>query len=207
MSIFDRQLRGEKARKAGGHFEDKIGESLDAYAEAAIAYLDFMPLPMTPCGQRHPLTKAPMYIPKGKAPFDVYGHKPTHLERLGQVAVFVGAECKSSSERETSLPIVKPLQHGKGLAYHQLDALALVAKLGGVARVIWDNAGEVGILDEAKIIHHHLVYSQSLAAEEGGRKPVMGSRSIPWASFQVVDYGFVGGKLVIDWLRAGVSLN
>jgi hypothetical protein len=53
------------------------------------------------------------------------------------LAQMVGAELKSTSKHEASLSIVKPKCDGSGLEFHQLDALALLARMGGIARVVW----------------------------------------------------------------------
>jgi hypothetical protein len=207
MSTFQ---QGMEARKTGTGFEARIGDSFEAYAKTSRAFLDFMPLPMTPCGMRHPRTKAPLYIPKGKAPFDIYGFAPQQYAagtapdgaaEIVPVAVMVGAECKATGEPETSLAIVKAGTHASGLAQHQLEALALLAKLGGIARVIWDNGGQVGVLKEGGIIYAERVFQMAISAELAGKKAAHGSKSIPWESFEVVDYAVVGGKLVIDWLK------
>jgi hypothetical protein len=209
MSSF---LQGAAARDTGTDFEKEISKSFQAYAKIGRAYLDFMPLPMSPCGIRHPHTKAPLYIPKGKAPFDVYGHAPVQLTnapagalepgaKILPVALFVGAELKATSEPETSLPIVKPDKHASGIAYHQLAALALVARMGGIARIVWDNGGQIGVLREEAIMAAHVIYDASLQSEVRGKgKGPNGSRSIKWESFEKVDYANVGGTVCIDWL-------
>jgi hypothetical protein len=200
-------LDGAKARERGGDFEQEIGKTFTAYAKVGKAYLDFMPLPMTPCGIRHPATRAPLYIPRGKTPFDVYGYAP-HEPRTAPrdnappLAVFIGAELKSSKDPETTLPIVKPGSHAHGIAYHQLDALALLARIGGIARVVWNNAGMIGVLDEQRIIAAHAIYQRSLSSEQRGNgMGPKGSRSLSWEMFQRVEYANVGGTLCIDWLK------
>jgi len=198
-------LSGTYARDKGTGLEKEVGRSFEAYAKIGRAYLDFMPLPMSPCGIRHPHTKAPLYIPKGKAPFDVYGHAPLPAgpEKDGKrLSVFVGAELKASNNPETSLPIVKPDAHASGIAYHQLAALALVARLGGIARVVWDNGGEIGVLGNDAIMAAHAIYEASLMSEIRGKgKGAAGARSIKWERFQVVDHANIGGIVCIDWLR------
>lgn len=203
----EKLVRGGANREAGNDFEKRIEPSFVAYAKIGRAYLDFMPVPTRVIGKRGGM-KFPVRVADGKAPFDVYGYAPKAVQvgsATFDIAVFVGAELKSSNEPQTSLPIVKPDNHAKGLAYHQLEALALVARMGGIARVVWDNGGEVGILGEAQILHHHLVYEASRRSEEAGRgKGKVGSRSIPWASFQKVKPTEpVGGAIIIDWLILG----
>jgi hypothetical protein len=63
------------------------------------------------------------------------------------------------------VPIVKPDKHASGIAYHQLAALALVARMGGMARIVWDNGGQIGVLREGRA--HHL---RRQFAERGARQ-------------------------------------
>ena len=66
---------------------------------------------------------------------------------------------------------------------------------------MWDNGGQVGVMDQSGIIHPAAVYEQSLASERAGKgKGQRNSSSIPWTQFRVVDYGNVGG-VCIDWLK------
>jgi hypothetical protein len=118
------------------------------------------------------------------------------------VAVFVGAELKSTRDHETSLSIVHPDSDSHGLEYHQLDALALVARIGGIARIVWDKRGAYGVLEEDQIIVAHAIHEQSLASERNGKGP-FGSRSIKWSLFKMVDYASFGGVVAIGWLMLG----
>ena len=198
-------LQGIAARDTGVAFEKQIERSFEAYAKIGRAYLDFMPIPMTPCGIRHPHTKAPLYIPKGKAPFDIYGHAPVETDATKdqkRLSLFVGAELKASNKPETSLAIVKPDAHASGLAYHQLAALALVARLGGIARIVWDNGGQIGVLGNDEVLAAHAIYEASLQTELRGKgRGPSGARSIRWENFRVVDFGNVGGVVCVDWLK------
>jgi hypothetical protein len=107
---------------------------------------------------------------------------------------------KVSNKLETSLPIVEPDAHASGIVYHQLAAL--VARLGGIARIVWDNGGEIGILGNDTIMAAHAIYEASLQSEMRGKgKGVNGARSIRWAGFQTVDYANIGGVVCIDWLK------
>lgn len=213
--------KGRMSRDLGNAFEQNIERSFAGYAHAEIAYLDRMPVPMTPCGRRGAHGE-PLYIPKGKAPFDIYGYAPVRVlpwrkeyrfdpkqttlalpvGGWGNLPVFVGAELKATNERSNSLPIVHPNGDGSGLEYHQLDALALVARMGGFARVVWDNGGDYGILREDKIVAVHATYEHSLATERQGKgKGARGSRSIPWSLFEPIEYANVGGTICLDWLK------
>jgi hypothetical protein len=101
------------------------------------------------------------------------------------------------------LPIVHPdAKSGDGVQYHQLEALALLAQMGGVARIVWNNGGEVGALTEAGILAAFTIYCASLESERRGKgKGAVGSRSIRWTSFKPVPWANVGGVLCLDWLR------
>jgi hypothetical protein len=197
---------GKLARDGGNSFEKQIGATFPVYAQGGKAFLDFMPLPMTPCGRRGSHGE-PLYIPKGKAPFDVYGHAPRRLQDKGantfDLAVFVGAELKHTKDVQPSLSIVHPdAESGDGLKFHQLDALALVARMGGVARVVWDNGGQVGVLSESGILAAHAIYSASLASERRGKgKGPVGSRSIKWTAFKPVEWENLSGVVALNWLK------
>jgi hypothetical protein len=199
------------ARAAGSAFEQSVGRSFEGYASQGVAYLDFMPIPTRAI--RVPGFKGVAYVPCGHAPFDVYGHRPrmvfrqpapngTTINRPVQLAVMVGAELKTTKDHEKNLSIVHPESDSHGLEYHQLYALALLARMGGVARIVWDNGGQVGVASEDSIVLAYEVYEQSLASERRGNgKGPRGSRSIPWTAFKPVDYGNVGGVICLDWLK------
>lgn len=213
--------QGKVNKRSGHDFESEIAKTFPFYAEAGKAYLDLMNPPMAPAGNRGGI---PLYVPNGKAPFDVYGYAPRqvplsfkglaipHMHQIDpeaptqpmmhQLAVFVGAELKASSEPSPSMRIVKPGTHGQGLAFHQLNALALLAKMGGISRIVWNNAGQIGILREAQIIAAEIVIERSLASEQAGKGPgVIGSRSIKWEVFEQIGYSDMGGQQLIDWLK------
>ena len=81
------------------------------------------------------------------------------------VAVFVGAELKSNKDHEVSLWIVTPIPIATVWSTTSSSALALVARIGGIARIVWDNGGAYGVLEEDQIIVAHAIYEQSLASE------------------------------------------
>lgn len=186
------------AQRSGKDFEATIGESLEAYRRLGIAAMDFMPVPMAPAGVlgRHGNM---LYTPKGKAPFDVYGMI------LGS-GLAVGAELKASTQPDTALSIVAAESGGKGLQAHQLDALALFAGSKAVARLVWNNGGQVGVLENEGILSVASAYRSSLDAEATGRPPARGSRSIRWEMFKVIEVEVrtVGGEsaVLLDWLDA-----
>lgn len=70
-------------------------------------------------------------------------------------------------------------------------------------RTVWDNGGQVGVMDESGIIGTAAVYEPSLASERAGKgNGPRGSRSIPWTQFSVAKYGNVGGVVCFDWAQA-----
>jgi hypothetical protein len=125
------------------------------------------------------------------------------------VAIMVGAELKASGEPETSIPLVKPKQDGHGIEAHQLDALALLARMGGIARIVWDNGGEIGVLRNEGILAAHAIFMASLASEDRGKgKGLVGSRSIKWERFEKVDHAAnIGGTVTVDWLLADAEFQ
>jgi hypothetical protein len=189
--------RGKKNRDAGKEFEDDIGETFEVYAaiEPRLPGRDAGPDEADRPGDARLRRQSPVRRVRLRADARSRG-------RAGSSAVFVGAELKTSDEPgRRTLPIVKAGNHGKGVAQHQLEALALVAKMGGHARIVWNNGGQVGVLENARIIHHQLIYEQSLASELRGKgMGAKGSRSIPWEAFKPVPLESVGGKTIIDWL-------
>lgn len=165
----------------GKSFEKLISETFTLYARNSIANLMTMPVPTRVVGFEN---NRPKLVTCGKGPFDVIGY-------LIADARMVGAELKSSV-RKSSLPIVGPGREGDGVQYHQLEALAFLAAAGGVARLVWDNGGEMGVLDGDAIQTAKMSYDQSLTSEQSGRSVKLGSRSLAWEMFRKI-----GG---LDWL-------
>jgi hypothetical protein len=182
-----RQATGQKAKKSGSAFENKIAETFPAYAAAGRAYLDLLSPPMSPCGMRG---RRPVFVQAGKAPFDVYGYT-----RKGVIVV---AELKTTGERNPSLPIIADGKHASGLAAHQLAALAQVARCGGIARLVWNNGGEVRALQNEEILVAAAVYEQATSYS-----PAVGAKSIRWERFATVFEVSMRGTdgLVQDWLN------
>ncbi len=182
----DNALQGKKNRDQGNIFEHQIEATFETYMAASIAHLSMYPVPMRPTGQRHPVTKQPLYAEKGKAPFDVWGW----LHHDGRV---IGAELKCTNERAVSLPIVVPdamgqPRKGTGLQFHQLDSLKCVAHCGGLARLVWNNAGEVGVLRGDAIKNAWTVAWNAWRTDIAGKHSKPGSKSIKWDLFEVVGY-------------------
>jgi len=169
-------------------FERDIETTFQPYRDANIAGLIFLHPPMRAAGM---MGRVPCFIQSGKAPFDVAG---IYYDKAG---TSIGAELKQTKDHEASLPIVHPKKKGDGLQYHQMSALVDVHKAGGVALVLWNNGGEIGVLTGQDIHLAKVQYDVSMKAEDSGKTPAKGSRSIPWGRFKLVKYGHKGMPL---WL-------
>ncbi len=178
----------------GRQFEKLIETSFDGYAAAQLANLARMPIPTKVAGQRKGRL---IFVQCGKAPFDVYGYT------IGG-ARFIGAELKAGGRKE-SMAITNPKVKKGGLQLHQLDALAEVAQAGGIARLVWDNGGDFGILCNDDIVLARDTYLHALTSESSGRKAQSGAKSIKWERFTPVDYQTFGGVLAIEWLRMDLA--
>ncbi len=176
-------------KNLGTSFENLIEATFQAYYDAGIARLMMMPVPSKQVGLKNGM---PMFVRTGKAPFDVIGY-------LMRDASMVGAELKSSV-RKNSLPIVAPTKKGDGVQFHQLDALAGLAQCGGVARLVWSNGGEFGVLKDEGILVAWRTYLHAMKSEESGKNVPLGSKSISWDSFVRTDYTNLYGVVGIDWL-------
>jgi hypothetical protein len=135
----------------------------------------------------------PLRVRVGKGPFDIIGY-------LLADARMIGCELKSSQQKN-SLAIVQPKGDSAGLQYHQLTALAELAISGGIARVVWQNGGRIGVIGNSKIITAWRVYEEVLKSEASGRSVPLGAKSVPWEAFTPVDYTNLYGVVAIDWLR------
>lgn len=176
----------------GSDFEKSIGKGLKAYAAAGVAQMDFMPVPTAPAGVRSK-SGAQLRVLKGKAPFDVYGFT------LDGDAHFVGCELKDS-KREARLPLVGMGKKGNGVQFHQMSALASVAKNRGIARLVWCNGGEVGVLDNTGILQVWEIFLDADASTQSGRTPARGSKSIAWERFTPTKIKVFHGEPIEDWL-------
>lgn len=179
------------SKRRGQDFESTIGKDFPEYEGLGLAVLGFMPTPMAPCGV-HPVRKHIIYRPKSKPPFDVYGY---HLT----TGIFIGAELKES-KRAASIPIVGEKKKGNGVQFHQLDALTKLALNSGIAKLVWNNGGEVGVLHESEIINAWNGFIHAARSEESGKQPERGAKSIQWSMFRVAK--IVEGKTrnFVDWL-------
>lgn len=182
----------------GRDSEKVIEATFPVYADAGIARLMAMPVPTAPVGV-HPKTKRPIFALKGKAPFDIVGYLTAHPGH----GLFIGGEVKSTTARKQSLSIVGPGKSGDGIQFHQLEALALLAEAGGVARIIWSNAGQWAVATEAVITNAFMIYEQAMATEQAGNTPPQGAKSIPWSAFAMTSFFFYAGHSpVVNWLQA-----
>ena len=170
-------------------FENTIAATFRVYAEKRKAVLAMMPVPIKQVGAKGGM---PIYVRAGKAPFDVYGWE------IGSGRM-IGAELKSSG-RKKSLPIVAPASRGDGLQYHQLASLAELVADGGHGLVVWDNGGEVGVLRGPALTNAFRTYEHAMKSGVSGRSVKRGSKSIPWGTFEVVEWTVLGQSVAPDWL-------
>jgi len=176
-------------------FEKNIEAGFEAYSKAGVAELAMMPVPTAPAPRSMVNGPMPLRLLSGTAPFDVYGFSLGCMKSLG-VGTMIGAEIKSTTHKETSIDISKG-----GVRPHQLESLAKLAKANGVAKIIWENGGEIGVLHEDQIVAAWEGYAHVLQMEEAGRKAPPGFKSIKWERFEIVDWGTIGGLPAILWLR------
>jgi penicillin-binding protein-related factor A (putative recombinase) len=188
----DLRLAGSAARRAGSQFEKMVDASLDGYFAAGIAEINRLPVPMVPSGIRGSHNE-PLFRPSGTSPYDLYGYTIQSEIGLWSHGTVIAAELKCTSNRETSISI-----SDQGLRTHQLASLARVARSGGIARLVWDNCGEYGVLDEEAIIVADQLYHDSLTM----KTPTLGTRSIKWSLFTPATLKVVGGMAILDWLYA-----
>lgn len=185
---------GALQQRLGADFEKTLELSFDAYLRADLASIDFMPIPTYQTGIKHPTTHQPLLAPKGRPPFDAYGY--WHKD-----ATMIGGEFKSTYELGTSLKLVMPDKGGDGVQFHQLDALAKLAMKNGLARIVWNNGGMIGVLQGAKIISAYETMLQAIKTESRpGMKAPIGSKSIPWSEFRVIQPSIVGQLPIYDWI-------
>lgn len=177
--------------------EKMVEATFEEYRTAGIATLLFLYPKMRPAGR---LGKLPAYIPAGKAPYDVAGY------RHGS-ARMIAVEIKENSEQHTSLQIIGPGKKGTGLQWHQLESLVELHNAGGEAYVLWDNAGEWGILDGVRLKQAHAIYVQSLKAEAKGypNAKTTGTRSIKWGEFKPVKTDDQGRPLYLPHDKTAIA--
>ena len=169
-------------------FEKFIETTFEPYAEQGLASCMMMPVPNKVIRLKG---KPPMIIHTKKAPFDVIGY----LHRDGTM---VGAELKQSKHKP-SISIVAPDAKGDGVQYHQLLALAELAYCGGIARLLWSNDGNIGVIRGKDLVEILKTYQTALHSKRSGRRPKRGAMSIPWDRFSPV--APAEGGVVVDWIR------
>ena len=177
----------------GKRFENEIKYSFSAYEATGIAMLRMLPVPTAPAPKKY--RNPQLRVLCGNSPFDVGGW-------TFDGARYIGAELKATAKYKPSLPIVPAGRDGSGIQEHQLKALADLSSCGGLAFVVWNNGGEVGVIDLRQIVATWAVFLASKHMEEAGKTVLRGSRSIKWGVFQPVkDRTTTGGKQFLHWLQ------
>lgn len=174
----------------GGEFEKTCELSFDAYEKMGLASIDFMPVPTKVIGYG---PTGPKLVFNGKAPFDAYGY-------LKRGARMIGAEFKLTNSPEVSISICQDTG-AAGIAYHQLDALAKLADCEGIARIVWNNGGQIGVLKEDGIIRAYNAYNAAIIAKQRGNDVKLGSKSVRWTEFEVIEPEVIASVACYDWLR------
>lgn len=174
--------------------EKMVEATFGEYKTARLATLMILFPKMRPAGR---LGKMVAYVPVAKAPYDVAGY----FHKTGR---HIALEIKENSDQHTSVAIIGPGKKGTGLQYHQLEALVEVHEQGGLALLLWDNAGDWGIIDGVRLKIAKATYDQSLKAEAKGYPNAKGGgvRSIRRELFTPVKVDDQGRPL---WLPADVK--
>lgn len=178
-------------------FEKRVESKFSLIRQRSKAFL-FWLFPPTRCvGMRG---TCPVHVIVGRALFDIAGWIPTSGDFFGEAeavpplpsdqraAITVGIEVKENGDWHTSMRIIAEDGSGSGLQAHQLEALAAVHRDGGIARVLWSNGGQIGVLGGEEIAAAWFNYGVSVQAEKMRKEPAKGSRSIPWSLFTVIDF-------------------
>jgi hypothetical protein len=169
-------------------FERDIIKTFKSYYNAGIADLMVMYPPMKPVALHG---SKPCFKQVGRAPYDIIGHY-----RMSP-ATHIGVELKSTEKRKSIISITPAGVKGSGIDYHQLVGLSDLHRAGGVALLLWNNAGEVGRLLGPAIDLARIQFDTSLKQKKETGRFARGSRSIPWGHFEIIKEG-VGGQL--PWL-------
>lgn len=178
-------------------FEKELAERIPRIRKACGAFLYRLEPKMRCAGTRGTM---PIFILVGRALYDFAGWGPAKITGTitfaGQtrevvdlpLAITVGMELKDTKQRHPSMRIVGADGSGGGIQAHQLEALAAVHRDGGIARLVWNNGGVVGVLDGDELAHVFHTYGVSLQVEKMGKTPAKGARSIPWSLFRQIDW-------------------
>lgn len=164
----------------GADFEKEVEAHFPLIRKRTGAFLYRLYPPTRGAGMRGTM---PVFVIVGRAVYDVAGWMRIDHDGPAGVAQSVGIELKASKQRHSSLPIVGEDGHGSGIQAHQLEALAALHRDGGIARILWNNGGVIGIMYGETIQKVFYDYGVSLAVERLGKKPALGSRSIKWGLF------------------------
>ena len=166
-------------------FEKEFDETFPTILKKTGAFLYWLHPPTRCAGMRG---SQPVFVITGRALFDVAGWRPVKPEPdLAPVAAAIGIEVKRNGDHHTSMRIIGEDGRGSGLQAHQLEALASLHRSGGIARVLWNNGGEIGVLDGEVIADVFMTYGVSVQAEKMRKSFAKGSRSIAWNLFRKID--------------------
>ena len=175
-------------------FEKVVEKSFTEYLSSGVASLKFLFPKMRMSGY---LGKTPAFVQVGKAPYDVDGY-------FIQTGQFIACEIKENGERHNSMHIVGPDKKGTGLQYHQLVALVHAHGSHAFAALLWNNGGEIGILDGSRLTAAKASIDTAIKAEEAGYPDgKKGAKSIPWGHFSPVKSNAAGVPL---WLPTQLQL-
>lgn len=168
-------------------FEKVMETSFAEYHTSKTAFLQFLSPRMRMAGY---IGNQPGFVQVGKAPYDLDGF---YLNG----GLYIACEIKENGDRHESMKIIPPKKKGSGLQYHQLEALVYAYEAGAIACVVWNNAGEIGIIDGSRLKAAKSSIDTSLKAEKMGLPNQKGLRSILWGNFTPVK---TNGKGVPLWL-------
>jgi hypothetical protein len=166
-------------RKRSNKFEDWIQNGFAEVRKTTGAWLVWINPPVTPIGLKG---KMPIFAMTGSALFDLGGW--TNGNRAAKA--FIGVELKETRQHHPSLPIIRRDRKGSGLQHHQIEALAGLHRDGHIAGLLWSNGGIVGWCDGEVLAAAYYEFEVSLAAEDMGKAPKKGARSISWQKFSPV---------------------
>lgn len=179
--------RGALARRQGQDWENQIESQFSYYFRGQVANLAIMPVPTKGTMQGGKFVR----VQTGCAPFDIYGFTMSRCNGWS-TGTFIGAEMKHTLKFKTSLPIT---DESGGLLTHQLIALEEAAASGSIARILWQNEREIGLLEEEgvmKACRAMLLFQKTRGTE--------GRMSIPWESFRKIGYQAICGSSCVAWL-------
>jgi hypothetical protein len=98
----------------------------------------------------------------------------------------LGVELKETGHFHSSMPIIRRDRKGSGLQHHQIEALAALHRDGHIAGLLWNNGGIIGYCAGDVIAASYYEFEVSLKAEEMGKTPKKGARSISWQKFSPI---------------------